>query len=248
MDQFSAGYLLLQQSQFQSNFIGSFQELRTAGEFLDVTLACEDETVEAHKVVISACSPFFRRVLSKAKQKHPFIYLKGVLHQDLLALMDYMYNGETKVPAEHVDRFIEAAQELKIKGLAEDEVNEVEEKEEETTVPKEIYLKEEPSENKEIYVNARLEMEISKIIVKTRDAEGKTLWKCGECGKIDKKKNHLVSHIETHLEGFSHKCEQCERVFKTRNSLNSHVFLVHKEKRDVKEEIVESEIEISDKC
>jgi len=122
-------------------------------------------------------------VLSKTKQIHPFIYLKGVLHQDLLALMDYMYNGETKVPAEHVDRFIEAAQELKIKGLAEDEVNEVEEKEEETTVPKELYLKEEPSENKEIYVNARLEMEISKIILKLEMQKGK---RCGNVVNVER--------------------------------------------------------------
>ena len=124
----NTGHLLLQQNGFQSNFVGSFQDLRTAGEFLDVTLACDDETIEAHKVVISACSPFFRHVLAKAKQAHPFIYLKGILHQDLLALLDYMYNGETKVPAEDVNRFIEAAQELKIKGLVPDEVNEPENK------------------------------------------------------------------------------------------------------------------------
>ena len=118
----STGYLLLQQSEFLSNYVGSFQELRTARELFDVTLACEDETVEAHKVVISACSPFFRHVLTKAKQNHPFIYLKGVLHKDLLALLDYIYTGETQVPAQDVNRFIEAAQELQIKGLAEDEL------------------------------------------------------------------------------------------------------------------------------
>jgi len=118
---YSSGYLLLEHSEFPSNYVGSFQELRNAGELFDVTLACEDETVEAHKVVISACSPFFRHVLSKTKQNHPFIYLKGVLHQDLLALLDYIYTGETKVATEDVNRFIEAAQELKIKGLAEQE-------------------------------------------------------------------------------------------------------------------------------
>merc|ERR1719186_1845802 len=37
--------------------------------------------------------------------------------------MEYIYTGETQVPAEDVTRFIEAAQELKIKGLTEDEID-----------------------------------------------------------------------------------------------------------------------------
>ena len=112
---------MLQQRDFPVNYAGSFQELRTAEELFDVTLACEDQTVEAHKVVISACSPFFRHVLSKTKQNHPFIYLRGVVHKDLLALLDYIYTGETKVVADDVNRFIELANEFKIKGLAETE-------------------------------------------------------------------------------------------------------------------------------
>merc|ERR1712129_76529 len=100
---------------------GSFQELRIAEELFDVTLACEDQTIEAHKVVLSACSPFFRSVFKKMKEKQPFIYLKGVMHKDLVALLDYIYTGETQVRAEDVNRFIEVGREMKVKGLAEDD-------------------------------------------------------------------------------------------------------------------------------
>merc|ERR1712129_231476 len=100
---------------------GSFQELRIAEELFDVTLACEDQTMEAHKVVLSACSPFFRSVFKKTKEKQPFIYLKGVLHKDLVALLDYIYIGETQVIAEDVNRFIEVGREMNVKGLTEDE-------------------------------------------------------------------------------------------------------------------------------
>merc|ERR1712086_508317 len=120
----SAGYLLLQQDNFLPSFAGSFQELRTAGELFDVTLACEDETIEAHKVVMAACSSFFRNVFRKSKQNHPFVYLKGVLHRDLVSLLDYIYTGETQVQAEDVDRFIEVAREMKVKGLAEEDEEE----------------------------------------------------------------------------------------------------------------------------
>merc|ERR1712129_516911 len=69
----------------------------------------------------SACSPFFRSVFKKTKEKHPIVYLKGVLHKDLVALMDYIYTGETQVQAEDVDRFIEVAREMKVKGLTEED-------------------------------------------------------------------------------------------------------------------------------
>ena len=66
---------------------------------------------------------FLRRVLIKSKQPHPYIYLKGILPQDLEAIVDYLYNGETKVGADDVDRFIEAATELQIDGLMAQDVS-----------------------------------------------------------------------------------------------------------------------------
>lgn len=39
------------------------RELREQEEFVDVTLACEGQQVAAHKVVLSACSPYFRSLL-----------------------------------------------------------------------------------------------------------------------------------------------------------------------------------------
>merc|ERR1712129_167853 len=244
MDIPTTGYLLLEQSEFQANIVRSFQDIRTSGEFLDVTLACENETVEAHKVVISACSPFFRHVLATAKQAHPFIYLKGILHEDLVALLDYMYNGETKVAAEHVNRFIEAAQELKIKGLAFEEATEekkesISKKEKkiemtentETITEIETYIKDEPIID-ESDSNALIKAEISKRMERLKNEDGTRMWKCTECGKILKRKNHLMTHIEIHLEGFSHRCKFCEREFRTRNSLNQHRYSTHREKTE----------------
>jgi len=109
--------LLLQQNEYLNNFIEVFRELKDCEELLDVTIACEDETIEVHKVVVAACSQFFRHVLSKTKQNHPFVYLKGVLYQDLAALIDYIYTGETKVPEDGLERFLEVARDLKVNGL-----------------------------------------------------------------------------------------------------------------------------------
>ena len=45
---------------YENNIGVAFRDLREEKEFFDVTLACEDEQVEAHKVILSSCSPFFQ--------------------------------------------------------------------------------------------------------------------------------------------------------------------------------------------
>ena len=50
---------------------------RDEKEFFDVTIACEDEQLQAHKVILSACSPFFRTVLRRNRHEHPILHLKG---------------------------------------------------------------------------------------------------------------------------------------------------------------------------
>ena len=118
----SKGFCYLKQSEFGSNCVGGFQELRKAGELLDVTLACDDESIDVHKLVLSASSPFFRKVLTKTNQNHPYIYIKGLNFQDLLCIINFVYNGEVQIPAADISRFIETAQELQIKGLGAEEI------------------------------------------------------------------------------------------------------------------------------
>ena len=67
----------LRWNDFEANISGAFQEIRTEKDFFDVTLACEDDQIEAHKVILSACSPFFKGVLKKNPHQHPLLYLKG---------------------------------------------------------------------------------------------------------------------------------------------------------------------------
>ena len=99
-----SGQLLLQQKDFAVQYAGVFTELRETMEFLDVTLACEDDSLKAHKVILSASSPFFRKVLSKTKQDHPYIYLKGITFVDLKDIVDFVYTGEVQIPSENIDR------------------------------------------------------------------------------------------------------------------------------------------------
>jgi hypothetical protein len=39
--------------------------------------------LQAHRVILSACSPFFKAVLRRNPHQHPLLYLKGVSFRDM---------------------------------------------------------------------------------------------------------------------------------------------------------------------
>jgi len=100
------------------NFQESLKDLRDNDNFLDVTLVCDDDIqIKAHKNILSVSSNFFRNVLRKNPHPHPLIYLKGVEHSDLLAMVEFMYSGKVEIAHANLDRFLTSAQDLKVKGL-----------------------------------------------------------------------------------------------------------------------------------
>jgi len=107
----------LRWNDFETNVSQAFRELREEKDFFDVTLACEDNQVSAHKVILSACSPFFRTVLRRNPHQHPLLYLKGVKYQELLSVLNFMYMGEVNVAQEELNSFLAVAEELRVKGL-----------------------------------------------------------------------------------------------------------------------------------
>ena len=111
----------LRWNDFESNISVAFRELREEKDFFDVTLACEDSQVSAHKVILSACSPFFRNVLRKNPHQHPLLYLKGVKYQEMLSVLNFMYQGEVNVAQDELNSFLAVAEELRVKGLTQGE-------------------------------------------------------------------------------------------------------------------------------
>ena len=103
----------LKWNDFQQNIIGSFSELRMDTDFSDVTLVCEeDQSIEAHRIILTACSPFFSTVLKRNKHSHPMIYMRGWKAKDLAAIVDFIYLGEANVYQEDLDVFLALAEEL----------------------------------------------------------------------------------------------------------------------------------------
>jgi len=111
----------LRWNDFESNISSAFRELRDDKDFFDITLACDDEQIQAHKVILSACSPFFRNVLRRNPHQHPLLYLKGVKYTDLQSVLNFMYHGEVNVAQEELNSFLAVAEDLKVKGLTQNQ-------------------------------------------------------------------------------------------------------------------------------
>ena len=119
----SSDEFCLRWNSYESNISSSFRELREDSEFFDVTLCCDNgiDIVQAHKVILAACSPFFRDILSHQKnQQNPLLYLKGICLKDLQAVLEFMYHGEVNLAQGSLNNFLEVAEELAIKGLSAD--------------------------------------------------------------------------------------------------------------------------------
>lgn len=60
-------HFCLRWNNYQSSITSAFENLRDDEDFVDVTLACDGKSLKAHRVVLSACSPYFRELLKVRK-------------------------------------------------------------------------------------------------------------------------------------------------------------------------------------
>lgn len=105
---------------FNSNLSAGFHESLCRGDLVDVTLAAEGQLVKAHRLVLSVCSPYFRKMFTQMPaNQHAFVFLKDVSHTALKDLIQFMYCGEVNVKQDALPTFISTAEALQIKGLTE---------------------------------------------------------------------------------------------------------------------------------
>ncbi|XP_043220585.1 zinc finger and BTB domain-containing protein 7B-like [Amphibalanus amphitrite] len=109
----------LKWSDYHHNMMTSFRELQDQEEFVDVTISADGLSMQAHKVVLSACSPYFRKLLKSNPCQHPIVILQNVSPASLESLLRFMYNGEVQVSHEQLSDFLRTAELLQVKGLSE---------------------------------------------------------------------------------------------------------------------------------
>jgi hypothetical protein len=94
------------------------RSLRSKDHFSDVTVHCDGRNFRAHKVLLAASSDFFERVFLSAPRERSQVVVMAETPGDILELLlNFIYDGETYVSAESLDKFMDVAEKLGIRGL-----------------------------------------------------------------------------------------------------------------------------------
>ena len=247
----------LKWNDFDTNTSKAFGLLRNEDFLQDVTLVGEDNhQVAAHKLVLSACSEYFKTLFKTNKHSHPLLCLEGISSSDISNILDYIYNGEVKIFQDDLDRFLAVAQRFKLEGLLGGDNQQEEEKPIEPVPPqprqaplKRDYTKKnhntaQPNKNglnSNRELATTMENENVKMVMTNEEKNNlddkihqhveKTddgLYQCNLCGKSAKQKIQIKYHIEAkHLEGIEIPCPICGKIFRSHNGLFTHKSRFH---------------------
>ena len=210
-------------------------------------MSSDQKPVSAHRLVLSACSDFFKTIFHSNTHSHPLIYLDGVDFSEVNLVLDYIYQGEVQINQEYLDRFLQIASKLKLEGLlaskecedtfesgtlsesgydegkakADDEKN-LELDNDFVKAPKQSKTVKDRSvkvlnESFEAH-NSEVEEKFQELIVH----EGNKTFRCTVCEKTMSHRASMKRHVETHLSGLSYDCQFCEKTFRSSNALRQH--------------------------
>ena len=112
------GHVLLSGNDFGNDTKHAFKDLLEDEHFTNVTLVTDgNKQIKAHKVILSAFSPFFRELLVNNPHQHPLVYLYGIAWADLEAVVEFLYLGEASVKENSLKGFLDISEKLKIVGI-----------------------------------------------------------------------------------------------------------------------------------
>merc|ERR1712189_94632 len=221
----------LKWNDFQTTISQYFKQIRDEKDFFDVTLVSEDNKLfQTHKIVLSACSSFFRPILKANVHAHPLIYLSGVDSTNLQLILNYIYEGEVQLYQEQLDLFLDVAEKLQISGLLGGKTDNVI-NEEPHQFDKQPKFQEEinsmvASENESYFVESKskvnpvsvvghnqeeVNQKIKELLIKESD-----MLKCTVCGKMSKDVRNMRRHVEVHIDGLSYQCTLCDKTFRNK--------------------------------
>jgi len=113
----------LKWNDFQDSISSSLGELYQASDLQDVTLQCGQESLQCHRLVLAACSTWFRQIFKtlNSSNRHPVIVLWETAARDMGLLLDFMYNGVVNVKQENLNSFLALAERLSVRGLSQND-------------------------------------------------------------------------------------------------------------------------------
>ena len=212
---------------FKPNITSRLSGVFTEHSFCDVTLVSDDKKqFQAHRYVLSTSSPVLKDILLNNPHSHPLIYLRGVNHQELDSILQFIYLGKTSVNHGNMNRFTQAAKDLQIKKLAENIRMEN---------PPESLNTNQDITNEDIYEGNEDQTEIKHTDVITilnihgrnEQGSGKKLYKCEECEASYKNRSGLYLHASSKHEGIFYSCKFCAFKATRQSNIKIHQESIH---------------------
>ena len=236
-----------------SNLNSSLSDVFAENNFSDVTLVSDDQIpFQAHRYVLSAFSPVFKSMLQNHPDSHPLIYLRGVNQQELDLILQFIYLGVTSVYHSNMNRFSQAAQDLKIKNLVDNtrmvdlenryyehnqNIHENSDNQDqndyvstnETTNGK-TPSSDEVQSGKQLHtrIECVIGNEGNRILNNQTQSYHKGIqYYCKYCKYNTIKQSNLRRHVENIHEGLKYPCNQCNYKASQQSHLKSHQRSIH---------------------
>ncbi|CAG9773986.1 unnamed protein product [Ceutorhynchus assimilis] len=86
----------------------------------DITLHCKDGAVRAHRVILAASSPYFKKVFQEHPEHQVAFLLHGMTVQHIKSLVELMYRGSTQIASDMTAKLSDIAEEFGIKGIVDE--------------------------------------------------------------------------------------------------------------------------------
>jgi len=205
-------------------------EMMKSNELTDVTLVCDDKKqFKAHKIVLSACSPVFKSIINDLPHYSSVIYLRGIQHQEMKSIIEFMYLGVASFNQERMSDFLNVAKNLEIKEISkkvefeDGNLSNEEQDESENVSDTELVSK------TQTYTNADKNTDINRQMNGDSQLHRKAelIFECDQCDSKFAHQGSLIRHIQSKHEGVKYPCNQCDYQASQQGTLIRHIQSKH---------------------
>ena len=222
----------LQWHTYPDHLTDMLHKLMVSKELTDITLVCDDKKqFKAHKIVLSACSPVFKDIINGLPQNSSVIYLRGIEHQEIESILEFMYLGVATFYQDRMSEFLNVAKNLEIKEISKnsefneenDSTQDIPDIENENNLLCEKRQKNTCDDKNEISVSNSLDR--TNEIQYEKNMEG--MYECDQCEGKFALKGNLKIHLQSQHKGVRYSCNQCDKQYNDRRTLTKHVRSKH---------------------
>jgi len=111
-------YFSLKWNNYQENMTIAFKSLLEKDYFTDVTIHSGNKAFKAHRVVLSASSPYFEKLFDGLTVwQYPVVVLNHLKPASIQSILEYIYSGKVTIENTKLEEFMRVGSLLSIRGL-----------------------------------------------------------------------------------------------------------------------------------